>query len=51
LETNLLKEEIKVPVYFILETPELTKYFDYIDNEKANDYDSAFQGNFRKSKK
>jgi hypothetical protein len=44
LEANLLKEEIKIPVYFVLETPELSKYFEYIDSEKTNDYESAFQG-------
>lgn len=44
LEVHLLHEEVKLPVYFALETPELNEYYDYIDNEKTSKADvSAFQ--------
>lgn len=44
LEAHLLHEEVKLPVYFATESPELNTYYDYIDNEKTNKADaSAFQ--------
>ena len=44
LETHLLHEEVKLPVYFALESDKLNEYYDYIENEKTNKADSsAFQ--------
>ena len=44
LETHLLHEEVKLPVYFAIESDELNEYYGYIENEKSNKADStAFQ--------
>ncbi len=44
LETQLLHEEVKIPVYFVPESTEISSYYDLIDNERANNLDnSAFQ--------
>jgi hypothetical protein len=44
LESQLLHEEVKLPVYFAIESDELNEYYGYIENEKSNKADStAFQ--------
>ena len=44
LETYLLHEEVKLPIYFAIESNELNRYYDYIENEKSNKAEStAFQ--------
>lgn len=44
LESHLLHEEIKIPIYFAIESTDLNEYYEYIENEKTNKADvSAFQ--------
>lgn len=44
MEGQLLREEVKLPVYFITETDEINSYYDYIQSEGVNQQDtSAFQ--------
>lgn len=44
LESHLLHEEVKIPVYFIHETQDINDYYDYIDTDKSSLADSsAFQ--------
>ena len=41
LESTLLKEEVKIPIYFTLETPELLRYYDLLDKDQQSQSDSA----------
>jgi hypothetical protein len=44
LESQLLHEEVKIPVYFIVESVEINQYYDLIESERTNQADiSAFQ--------
>lgn len=44
LESQLLREEVKLPVYFMNESDEINEYYEYIENDGANQMDSsAFQ--------
>jgi hypothetical protein len=39
-----LREEVKIPIYFVLESVEINEYYKYIENESSNQADSsAFQ--------
>lgn len=41
LEATLLHEEVKIPVYFIRESPDILDYYTYIDNDKSSQADSS----------
>jgi hypothetical protein len=41
LETQLLHEEVKLPVYFIHETPEVLDFYETIDTDKSSQADSS----------
>ena len=44
LEANLLHEEVKIPVYFIPESHEISMFYEYIESDRSNAADvSAFQ--------
>ena len=50
LESQLLHEEVKIPIYFIPESSEMNSYYDYIENDSMSSSDgehkqdvSAFQ--------
>ncbi|CAF0765035.1 unnamed protein product [Brachionus calyciflorus] len=43
LESQLLHEAVKIPVYFIKETPEINDYYNYIDTDKSSQDSNAFQ--------
>jgi len=44
LESQLLHEEVKLPVYFVNESEDMNMYYDYIENERTNQHEtSAFQ--------
>lgn len=41
LESTLLHEEVKIPVYFIRESADILDYYTYIDNDKSSQADSS----------
>lgn len=43
LESHLLHESVKIPVYFIRESTRINEYYDYIDNDKSSQDSTAFQ--------
>jgi hypothetical protein len=41
LESQLLHEEVKLPVYFIHETPEVNEFYSTVDTDKSSQADSS----------
>lgn len=41
IESQLLQEEVKLPVYFIVESKEINDYYDTLDNDKSSQADST----------
>ncbi len=45
VEANLIKESIKIPVYFTLETTDFLKYYEKVNDERSSKTESALNGN------
>ena len=45
LESQLLHEEVKIPIYFILETGEVNDYYEYIENDSLASSDGENKQN------